>query len=103
MGEANVFGIANVSGVESIIVHGADFYEEVYSAFKAFESHDYRSAGQDMGKILNTLSTWTSGHACTSDVCYVVLGVLQFMGDVDGSFKECEADLNYSWTNLTGA
>jgi len=72
--EANVLQIANTTlfgKVATILVHGTDFYSELYNTLQAFETHDYRTAGANMHKILDTLSQWTKGHACTSDACYV--------------------------------
>ena len=104
--EANVLGIANITGLgaaASIIVHGADFYQELYAAIQALEGHDYRAAGQELGHVLDTLSQWTTGHSCTSDMCYVVSGVMEFMGDIEGSIKTCENDFIGMWGNMTAA
>ena len=104
--EANVLGIANITGlgdIANIIVHGADFYENLYAFIQNLEKHDYRAAGQEAGNVLNQLSQWTSKHACTSDLCYVVTGVIEFMGDIQGSIKTCEKDFTTMWGNFTAA
>eukprot|EP00937_MAST-01D_sp_MAST-1D-sp2_P006994 g6994.t1 len=104
--EANVLGFGNVTGLDGVIqvlVHGADFYQELYGAVQAIEQHDYRSAGAEMGKVLDDLSQWTKGHACTSDFCYVVIGALQFLGDIQGDIGACEADFKHSWGNFSAA
>ena len=48
--EANVLGFANAStkiGSDfGILVHGVDFYKELYAAVKDIENHDYRGAGR---------------------------------------------------------
>ena len=93
--EANVLGFGNVTAfgkVEKILVHGADFYEQLYGVFVAFSKHDYRTAGQDLGAVLDQLAQWTKGHACQSDFCYVVTGILEFLGDIQGSVGACKAD-----------
>lgn len=98
--EANVLGLGNVSkigSIGSIVVHGADFYEDLFATLTAVEDHDWTAAGQNLGTVLNQLSQWTKGHACTSDMCYVVVGVLQFMGDAKGSVKQCETDFKDAW------
>ena len=98
--EANVLGLGNASivgEIGSIVVHGADFYEEFFTALMDLEHHDWRAAGQDLGGVLDQLSKWTKGHACNSDMCYVVVGVLQFMGDIEGSVKTCENDFKEAW------
>jgi len=98
--EANVLGLGNVSAlgeIGKIVVHGADFYEEFFTALTDLENHDWRAAGQDLGGVLDQLSKWTEGHACTSDMCYIVVGVLQFMGDMEGSVKTCESDFKEAW------
>ena len=73
---------ADVSAAAQVLVHGADFYDDIYQAFEGVQSHDWRTAGAELGKVLNQLSEWTKGHACTSDYCYVVLGVFEFLGDI---------------------
>jgi hypothetical protein len=98
--EANVLGLGNASAIGnigSIIVHGTDFYELLFQSLTDLENHDWTGAGHDLGNVLNQLSQWTKGHACTSDMCYVVVGVLQFMGDIDGSVKTCESDFKDAW------
>jgi len=104
--EANVFGFANTTildDVTKVLVHGTDFYEELYATLQAFEHHDYRAVGQSLGEVMNDLAQWTEGHACTSDICYMVVGVLQFLGDIEGSFKACETDLKSAWTDFGDA
>lgn len=104
--EANIFGLSNVTAigkVASIVIHGADLYPEVFEAFQAFAAHDYRTAGADIGKAMNDLSTWTSGHNCENDFCYFVSGVMLFMGDIQGDVRECKADFALGWKNLTAA
>jgi hypothetical protein len=104
--EANLLGFGNITALgdaAQIIIHGADFYEDVYGAFEAFETHDYRTAGSELGKVMEQLSQWTTGHACTSPVCYVVMGMMQFLGDIEGDIKNCEGDLELAWGNLSAA
>ncbi len=104
--EANVFGFANVSTlgvISQVLVHGADVYQDMFATLQAFEAHDYRGAGQSLGKVMNELSQWTEGHACTSDICYVVIGVVQFLDGAEGSFKQCENDLKTAWTDFGNA
>jgi len=104
--EANLLGFGNITilgEVASVVIHGSDFYEELFSTFQAFEKHDYRTAGAELGKVLNSLSNWTTGHACTADACYVVMGVMQYLGDLEGDIKNCEHDIQRSWGNLTAA
>merc|ERR1712190_88478 len=79
--EANVLGIGNVTaigGVVQVLVHGSDFYEEIYQAAQDFANHDYRKAGGEFTKVMNQLSEWTTGHLCTSPACYIVSGALQY-------------------------
>jgi hypothetical protein len=104
--EANVLGFGNVTilgEAASVIIHGSDFYENLYGAFQAFETHDYRSAGSDLGEVMKQLSEWTTGHSCTSPICYVVTGIMQYLGDIQDDIKSCEADLQLSWGNFSSA
>ena len=77
--EANVLGFANAStkiGSDfGILVHGVDFYKELYAAVKDIKNHDYRGAGGNLQKVMDQLSQWTQKHACESDFCYIVVGV----------------------------
>ena len=93
--EANVLGLGNASivgEIGSIMVHGADVYEHFFTALQNMEQHDWRDAGQDFGIVLAQLSKWTDNHACKSDVCFVVVGMFQFMGSMKGSIKTCQND-----------
>jgi len=104
--EAQLLGFGNISGVGkivTIVVHGADFYEDLYAALTSMEKHDYRGAGSSMGKVLDELSEWTKGHACTNDFCYIVEGVLQFMGALEGDMRECVNDFEEAYHNFTEA
>ena len=53
--------------------------------------------------MMNQLSQWTTGHSCTSPICYVLTGIMQYLGDIQGDIKSCEADLQQSWGNFTAA
>jgi len=102
--EANVLGFGNateIANIAKIIVHGNDFYEELEATAQAFMTHDYRTAGVELGKVMNDLSQWTKGHACTNNFCYVVTGIMQFMGDMTGDVHACEADFKESWGNFS--
>jgi len=89
--------------VAQVLIHGADFYDDLFDAFGAIESHDWRTAGADLGKVMNQLSNWTTHHACTSDYCYVVLGIFQYVGDVQGDIRQCEGDFKHAFSNFTAA
>ena len=52
---------------------------------------------------MNQLSNWTSHHACTSDFCYVVLGIFQYLGDIQGDIRNCEADFKLAFSNFSAA
>jgi len=104
--EARVLGFGQVSILNEaaqVLIHGADFYNDLYAAMLAIESHDYRSAGADLGRVMNQLSQWTAGHACTSDFCYVVLGMFEFLGDIQGDIRACEADFQSAFHNFSAA
>jgi len=104
--EAAILGFANVtalSNIATILVHGSDVYDEIFKAFQAFSSHDYRTAGANIGTVMNQLSNWTKGHSCTSDFCYVVTGMMQFLGDIQGDIKACKTDFETGFHNFTAA
>jgi len=104
--EANTLGFGNITVLgeaASILVHGSDVYQEIFAAFEAFSSHDYRTAGSEIGQVMNQLSNWTTGHACTSNFCYVVTGMMQFMGNLQGDLRSCEADFEHGFHNFTNA
>jgi len=104
--EAQVLAFGQIKVLDraaQILVHGSDFYEELYHAFQALESRDYRSAGVNIGKVLDELSQWTKGHACTSSSCYVVLGMFEFLGDIQGDIRKCETDFESGFANFSAA
>jgi len=105
--EANVLGLANITqswGADmNILVHGADFYQLVYQTVQDAKTHNWRAAGSDMHAIVSQLSQWTNKHACSSNFCYVVIGMIQYLGDIQGSIKECEADFKGAWADFSSA
>jgi len=104
--EANVLGLANhtfLDGLTQVIVHGSDFYENLYTTLVAIQNGDYRSAGASMTTVLNDLSLWTSAHLCTSEVCYVVNGVMQYFSDLEGDIRTCGNDLSEAWVDFGSA
>lgn len=104
--EANVLGLGNLTilnGVISVLVHGQQFGSEVGQGFTYFFSGDYRDAAQELGKAMNDLSKWTTGHLCTSPVCYIVNGVLQYFQDLASDVKTCGNDLEDEWKDFGNA
>jgi len=102
--EANVLGFGNVSVLGSaatILIHGQDLASDIDSAYNSFASHDYRGAGSTIGKIMNELSNWTTGHTCSNNFCYVVTGITQYFGDVEGDLKNCQVDFQKGWGNFS--
>jgi len=101
--EANVLGLANVTALSTIsndiaiLVHGADFYQLFYAMVQDAQKHDWRAAGGDLQRAMTQLSTWTKAHACTDNFCFVVIGILQYLGDVQGSIKECKQDFKMAY------
>merc|ERR1711871_853480 len=95
--ESNVMAFANVTADGkhpglNILIHGVDFYKELESTLTDIKLHDYKAAGSDLHEVMNTLSKWTNKHACESDWCYIVMGIFEFIGDMEGSVKECAND-----------
>jgi len=104
--EAAALGFGNITALgnaATILVHGSDVYDELFKSFQAFSAHDYRTAGAEIGTVMNQLSNWTKGHSCTSDFCYVVTGMMQFMGDIQGDIRACKNDFESGFHNFTEA
>ena len=40
------------------------------------------------------------GHSCTSDMCYVVSGVMEFLGNIQGDIKNCEVCLPLRYVSI---
>lgn len=108
--EANLFGFANVTlhtGVVdkierdlSVIMHGVDYVADLDAVFEDFKGHDYHAAGADLHNVVSDMSSWTGRFACKSDLCYTIMGVLSFVGDMSGSIKQCESDFKTAWTDF---
>jgi len=104
--EAQMLGLGNLTGLEKVsqvIVHGADFYQELYSAVIAIENKDYRSAGKLMGQVMNDMSQWTTGHLCSEPICYVVSGVLQYLAALQNDIGKCKSDFSNTFGNFSAA
>jgi len=94
---------AEATGAIEVLVHGVDLVQNLESAMTSFEGKDYSAVGTSLGKVMDQIAQWTQKHSCTSDVCFMVEGVFQFMGVVEGSFRKCENDMGHAWGNFTGA
>jgi len=105
--EALVLGLANFTIGEgkiiSAIVHGQDFAQNLGDGFVAVLDGNYRAAGSNFGKAMDDLSTWTTGHLCTADVCYIVNGALQYFSDIGGDMKRCRQDFKSEWESFHAA
>lgn len=102
--EANTLGFGNVTilgDAASILLHGADIYPELKGAHVAFEAGDYRRVGMDLGKVIQTLSQWTQDYGCKDPFCYVVTGIMQFVGGAQGDIKACGKDFLHAFMNFT--
>eukprot|EP00933_Yihiella_yeosuensis_P033295 TRINITY_DN2702_c0_g2_i2.p1 TRINITY_DN2702_c0_g2~~TRINITY_DN2702_c0_g2_i2.p1 ORF type:complete len:854 (-),score=217.97 TRINITY_DN2702_c0_g2_i2:36-2597(-) len=104
--ESNVLGLGNVSGLEkgvSILVHGRDYWEDIFGAVQAIASHDYTSAGRKIGQVLKDLNTWTRGRLCATPICYVVNGITQFLQNDLEDLKQCKKDYQDAWQSFKSA
>jgi len=87
--------------VAKLIVHGEDVYGEMDAALDGFKAHDYDKAGKEIGKALTSMGMWTKSHVCTNDFCYVVVGMMQYLGDVKGDLRACKGDFQNAWHNFS--
>jgi len=104
--EANVLGLGNATvlgDVSAVLVHGADFYKTLYDGVQDMGKHDYRSAGQKLGKILKEMDDWTKGNLCSSGACYVLSGIMQYLQELKGDARACKADVEGSFGNFSAA
>lgn len=108
--EANLFGFANVTvntGIVgtierdlSVLVHGVDYVADLDDVFEAYKNHDYHAAGSALHNVVSDMASWTGKFACKSDLCFTIMGVLSFVGDMSGSIKQCENDFKTAWTDF---
>lgn len=111
--EANMLGFANVTvhtgiidKIEqdfSVLVHGFDYVGDLVSVLGDIKGHDYHAAGADLHNVVSDMNSWTGRFACKSDLCYTIMGVLQFVGDMSGSIKVCENDFKTAWSDFGSA
>merc|ERR550525_92011 len=52
---------------------------------------------------MNDLSEWTKGHLCTSNVCYIVNGMMQYLAHLQSDIKSCKADFSDVGAHLSAA
>ena len=102
--EANVLGFGNVSFLgeaASILVHGADLYPEVSAAHRAFQAGDFRTVGMELGKAMQTLAQWTQDYGCRDPYCFLVTGMMQYIGGAEADIKACGQSFLHAFTNFT--
>jgi hypothetical protein len=103
--EANVMGFANITDSHiandiRILIHGADFYKELYASLHDMKHHDYHAVGNDLHDVMSSLNSWTTKFSCHSDFCYIVVGAVEFLTDMQGSVKECENDFKIAYDDF---
>eukprot|EP00929_Paragymnodinium_shiwhaense_P004703 TRINITY_DN10581_c0_g1_i1.p1 TRINITY_DN10581_c0_g1~~TRINITY_DN10581_c0_g1_i1.p1 ORF type:complete len:856 (+),score=251.75 TRINITY_DN10581_c0_g1_i1:97-2664(+) len=104
--EGNVLGLGNITELDTIskiIVHGADFYEEVYGAWQALVQHDPHAAAQKFKAVLSDLYKWSTGNLCPTSVCYAVNGMMQFLSDEMKDVSKCKKDFGDAKTYFNDA
>eukprot|EP00003_Mantamonas_plastica_P025474 TRINITY_DN4_c0_g2_i1.p1 TRINITY_DN4_c0_g2~~TRINITY_DN4_c0_g2_i1.p1 ORF type:complete len:743 (-),score=285.52 TRINITY_DN4_c0_g2_i1:1999-4227(-) len=105
--QAQQLGISQVKKVDNIIhiaSGGAAIYEEIFAAVSAFESHNFRSFGNNLGKAFLKLMTMSSKFGCSQDeeICTLVQGALQGLNLIQ-DLKKCKADLKAVKTDFEAA
>jgi hypothetical protein len=108
--EANLFGFSNVTvhtGIVdtierdlSVLMHGVDYVGDLSSVYADMKKHDYHAVGADLHSVVADMASWTGKYACNSDLCYTIMGVVTFLGDLSGSFKLCENDFSTAWSDF---
>ena len=107
--EANVFGLSNVTALDkageavAILIHGFDFYDNVFDMVTDVEKHDFRAAGKEIQVIMDDLSTWSTGHVCQNTWCYVVEGIMEAEAIIEGDVRQCEQDFENAWGEFGAA
>lgn len=67
------------------------------------KQHDWRGAGRNLQQVMSQLNKWTGRFACRSNACFVVIGMLQYLGDVQGSVRACEGDFKAAFADFSFA
>jgi len=104
--EANVLRLGNATvlgDAAAVLLHGKDFYQTLYAGLVDMRQHDFRSAGQKLGKVLKEMNDWTNGHLCSSGSCYVLNGIMQYLQDLEGDISACVQDLDQSFGNFSAS
>jgi len=104
--EANVLRLGNATvlgKVAAVLLHGKDFYQTLYAGLVDMMRHDFRSAGQKLGKVLKEMNDWTKGNLCSSGACYVLSGIMQYFQDLKGDVSACVHDLGQSFGNFSAS
>ena len=57
--------------------------------------------GKELGKVMQTLAQWTEDYSCTDPFCFVVTGVMQYVGGAEGDIKACGQDFLHAFSNFT--
>ena len=105
--EANIFGLAKIAdkadSTASVVVHGMDFYDELFDLANDIQQHNFRGAGGKMQLVLGQLSAWSGKNMCAGDFCEVVNGIMQALSIEQGSVKQCGADFKEAFGDFTTA
>ncbi len=107
--EADIFGMSNVTALEkageaiAVLIHGFDLFDDVMDMIADVQNHDYKGAGSEIKKIMDSLSEWSTGHVCQNTWCYIVEGVMEFEAVIEGDVRQCEQDFENAWGEFGAA
>jgi hypothetical protein len=82
----------DISGAVTIIVSGADIYDNLFQAGGFLEAKDFNGAGGAIGRIVQDIMKWHIANGCESPLCFILEGMTKAFGILETDFKTCEAD-----------
>merc|ERR1712224_845143 len=56
-----------------------------------------------MGKVMDELNQWSTGHLCPNPICYIVNGILQYLAVMQNDIGQCKSDFGNAFSNFTTA
>jgi hypothetical protein len=86
----------DISGVITIVVAGADIYDNLFQAGNCIEGKDYKCAGDALSRVIQDIMKWHYKNGCDSPMCFILEGMTKAFNIIESDFSECEAEISAS-------
>jgi hypothetical protein len=93
----------DLNGAMTIIVSGAEVYDDVYQAGVAMGNKQYQRAGESLGLAISEILKWHAKNGCEDPMCYILEGMSKALNILENDFASCKNDVSHMITDFQNA